>query len=126
MESLISTFHISGQAILAQMVNFIIVLVILWNFALKPLMKIMNERTKTIEKSLVSAKEIEENLLKAKQEIGKLVNDAKEQINFEKENMIVEAKKEVANVVTLSLEKILTKGVTAQLDQKIVKQSFEE
>jgi len=60
MESIIETFHLDWKLFLAQVVNFTIVVIVLWRFAFKPLAKNLAERTKTIEKSLKQAKEIAE------------------------------------------------------------------
>ena len=48
MDSLISTFHIDWHLIVAQLVNFAVVILVLWRFALKPLGKLMDERGQTI------------------------------------------------------------------------------
>ena len=61
MESIIKTFHIDWKLMIAQIINFAIVVGIIWYFAIRPLIKKMTERTKTIEKSLEDAKKIEEN-----------------------------------------------------------------
>ena len=67
MDSLISTFHIDWHMIVAQAINFAVVFAVLYYFALKPLKKLMDERTVTISGGLDNAKKQEE-LLKAQQE----------------------------------------------------------
>ncbi|MBU0613254.1 ATP synthase F0 subunit B, partial [Patescibacteria group bacterium] len=79
MDELVKTFHIDWKLLIAQIINFGIVLGILWYFALKPLMKVMNKRNEDIEQSLKNAEEIEKRL--------KAAGESKEQ-------MILEAKKE--------------------------------
>ena len=66
MDSLISTFHIDWHIIIAQLVNFAVVFAVLYYFALKPLKKLMDERSATISGGLDNAKKQEE-LLKAQQ-----------------------------------------------------------
>ena len=66
MDSLISTFHIDWHLIVAQLVNFAVVILVLWRFALKPLGKLMDERGQTIAGGLENAKK-QEDLLKAQQ-----------------------------------------------------------
>ena len=56
MESIISTFHIDWKIIIAQMINFVIVFVVLYIFALKPLSKLMKERGEKIAKGIDDAK----------------------------------------------------------------------
>ncbi len=56
MESFITTFHIDWKILIAQGVNFVIIFALLYFFALKPLKKVMSERTHTIEKGIEDAK----------------------------------------------------------------------
>ena len=79
MESLISTFHLDLKLIIAQLVNFLIVAGILWFFALKPIMKIMKERTEKIEKGLKDAKSFEEKLAQAERDRLKTLSVAKKE-----------------------------------------------
>jgi F-type H+-transporting ATPase subunit b len=67
MDSLITTFHLDWKLMVAQAINFAIVILVLYFFALKPLKKLMDERTQTITGGLDNAKKQEE-LLKAQQE----------------------------------------------------------
>ncbi len=55
MDALIGTFHIDWRLIVAQLVNFAIVFVVLYIFALKPLNTLMRERSKRIEQGLEDA-----------------------------------------------------------------------
>lgn len=68
MESIISTFHIDWKIIIAQAVNFGIVLLVLYLFALKPVSKLMKERSERIAKGLDDAKKSDELLQKASKE----------------------------------------------------------
>ena len=68
MESIISTFHIDWKIIIAQAINFAVVFVVLYIFALKPLNKLMKERSEKISKGLTDSKKAQEILLQAKQE----------------------------------------------------------
>lgn len=88
MESLIQTFHIDWKLILAQVINFIIVVLVLWRLAYKPLLKAMNERTQKIEGGLKNAQEAERRLLKIEKEKEKVFRDAR----FETEKILAEAK----------------------------------
>ena len=44
---------------IAQLVNFLVVLLVLWRFAYRPLLKLLSERTEKIEGGLKMAKEME-------------------------------------------------------------------
>ena len=157
MESLIEIFHIDAKLLLAQAVNFGIVFSVLYFFALKPLAKVMRERTKKIEKSLENAVAIEEKMEQVKEECAAIITQAKKDANeilvkadkvaeerkketidkakeeierivamektkrqTETAQAIKEIKKEVANLVVLSLEKILGEKVDAKKDREIV------
>ena len=88
MESIISTFHIDWKIIIAQMINFVIVFVVLYIFALKPLSKLMKERGEKIAKGIddaknnavileKTAKEYEDVLTKARIEANNIFQTSK-------------------------------------------------
>lgn len=79
MDELVKTFHIDWKLLIAQIINFGIVLGVLWFFAIKPLMKIMRKRSDDIDKSLKEAKEIEQKLAEAESEKEKVIIEAKQQ-----------------------------------------------
>ena|SRR3989344_1761574 len=68
MDSIISTFHIDWKIIIAQAVNFGVVFIVLYIFALKPLLKLMAERSGKIEKGIDDAKKSGELLQKTTEE----------------------------------------------------------
>jgi len=68
MDSIISTFHIDWKIVIAQAVNFGVVLVVLYIFALKPLSKLMKERSERISKGIDDAKKSNELLQKTAEE----------------------------------------------------------
>jgi F-type H+-transporting ATPase subunit b len=121
MESIISTFHIDWKIIIAQAVNFAVVFVVLYIFALKPLSKLMAERSEKISKGIDDAKtnsklleetrsEYEAALVKARSEANKIFQDGKKEAEAKKALMLEDAKKEVAVVIengkkTLEVEK---------------------
>ncbi len=82
MDELIKTFHIEANLLVAQMVNFAIVLWALYKFAYKPVLKTLNSRTNKIEKGLQDAdmagKKLEEIVEKEKEVITKAKKEAQE------------------------------------------------
>ena len=122
MESIISTFHIDWKIIVAQAVNFGIVFVVLYIFALKPLNKLMKERSERISKGVDDAKkneqmlkatciEYDEVLAKARIEAHKIAQASKKEEEAKRAEMIEDAKKEVKSIIesgkkTLEAEKI--------------------
>ena len=110
MESIISTFHIDWKIIVAQAVNFAVVFVVLYIFALKPLSKLMAERSEKISKGIDDAKtnaklldetraEYDAALVKARSEANKIFQDGKKEAEVKKAVMLEDAKKEVALVI---------------------------
>jgi F-type H+-transporting ATPase subunit b len=121
MEPLIATFHIDWKIIIAQAVNFAVVFAVLYIYALKPLSKLMAERSEKIAKGITDAKqnaetleksrkEYEDTLAKARKEAQKLFEEGKKEAQAKKEAMLLEAKAEVAGMIesgkkTLEAEK---------------------
>jgi F-type H+-transporting ATPase subunit b len=110
MESIISTFHIDWKIIIAQMINFGIVFAVLYIYALKPLSKLMTERSEKISKGIDDAKknketlentkiEYEETIAEAKKEANKIFQEGKKEAETKKMSMIEDAKKEVATII---------------------------
>jgi len=143
----------------AQLINFGIVVGVLWLFVFKPLGSKMTERTKTIEKSLAEAKTIAENLKQsesdkaaivkdartqaerlinearqlaeqerekslstAKAEVKKVIEAGKLQLNSEKEKMISAVRQEVAGLVVTATQKVLSQVVDKKIDQKLAEE----
>jgi F-type H+-transporting ATPase subunit b len=121
MGELINTFHIEWQLILAQLVNFAIVLFVLWKFAYGPILKTLNDRTKKIEKGIKNAEETQKKLQemtqrekevlnKARLEAQDIIKKAEDNAKKSAENISVEAKKQTEKMIgdaqkTISQEK---------------------
>lgn len=75
---------------LAQLVNFAIVVAVLWWFALKPLVAKMKERNKEIDKGLEDAKQAEERLERVEKEVNERIKESK----FDAQVIMAEAGKE--------------------------------
>lgn len=122
MDSIISTFHIDWKIIIAQAINFGVVFTILYIFALRPLSKLMSERSEKIQKGVNDAKtnaellaktkaEYDEALARARVEADKIFQNGKKEAEAQKILMLEEAKKEVAGTIengkrTLEAEKL--------------------
>ncbi len=65
---ILGLFGVDWKLLLAQLVNFAIVVVVLWQFAIKPLSKAMAERNQEIAKGLEDAKKSAEHLRNAETE----------------------------------------------------------
>jgi len=84
MEGLIQTFHIDIKLVLAQAVNFTIVLLVLYKFAYKPVLGTLNDRTNRIEKGLRDAEEAKTKL---------------EEMTIKEKEVLFEAKKEAQEII---------------------------
>ncbi|MEK7158527.1 MAG: F0F1 ATP synthase subunit B [Patescibacteria group bacterium] len=73
---LLDKFGINFSVLLAQAVNFLIVLVVLYRFAYKPILKILHDRTRTIETSLKNAEKIHQQLGETTKEKDRILLDA--------------------------------------------------
>lgn len=157
MDELIKTFHIETGLVFAQLVNFSIVLFVLYKFAYKPILKNLNDRTKKIEKGVKDAKTAKEKLEdiiekekavlanarkeaqeiikkseeeakknagtiaeEAKNKTEKMLEDAKKMLEQEKTKMISEVKSEVAELVILTAEKLLSEKIDVEKDKKLI------
>lgn len=109
MDELIKTFHIDYKLLIAQMINFGIVFAVLYFLAIKPLMKIMNERTIKIEKGLKDAKQIEkrmeeikalegEKIATAKKQAEEIVSQAGKLAEDKKKELILKTQKEITEM----------------------------
>jgi F-type H+-transporting ATPase subunit b len=110
MDSLITTFHIDWKIIIAQVINFGLVFLVLYLFALKPLKKLMSERENKIAKGVTDAKENAELIEKTKKEYDAVLNKARTEANtifqegkreadLKKAEMLENAKKEVDTMI---------------------------
>ena len=119
MDTIIDSFHIDLKLFIAQVVNFAIVFSVLFYFVIKPLMKVMDERSKKIEDSLKQAEDIKSKLTKteedyeaeikkARKEAGIIVREAGELAEKKKDEMVVQAKAEIGAIINKEKESIRT------------------
>jgi F-type H+-transporting ATPase subunit b len=118
MDSLIETFHIDAKLLLAQIINFTIVFLVLYFFALKPLLKNMQDRSNKIEKSLDDAEKIEESMKKTEADARMIIGNAKKEASAiiemagkqaeEKKNEIIDrAKEEIGQIINKEKREIM-------------------
>ena len=114
---ILNLFGVDWKLMLAQLVNFAIVVFVLWKFAIKPLMATMEERNKEISKGLDDAKSATERLDQVEQEVKTKLNEVKQegavvldkarkQSESERQTTIDKTKDEVANVIAKAKEQI--------------------
>ncbi len=129
MESIISTFHIDWKIIIAQIINFGIVFIVLYIYALKPLSKLMAERSEKISKGIKDAKEnniiLEKTqkecdliLANARKEAVKIFEENKKEANSKREKMLSDAKLEVEKLVADGKQVLETEKIKIVKDAK--------
>lgn len=160
---LLTQLGIDWKLLLAQIVNFLILLFILYKFLYHPILEMLEKRSAKIEKSLADAKKIgeevkriekmkeeqiieakkeakkiieeaqakaennrQELIVKTKEEIQNLTTEAKKQIAAEKEKLSQEVKAEIGALVVEATQKVIGKSLTDKLDEKIIKETIKE
>ncbi len=105
MDALIGTFHIDLKMVIFQLVNFAIVFFVLYKFAIKPISKLMDERTTEIHTGLKDADEskvLKEKMLadykaemaKARAESGALFEAMKKEVEDKRAALLSDVQKE--------------------------------
>lgn len=104
------TFGLRGDLFVAQLVNFLLVLLVLWKFAYKPILKALDEREKKIAKSVLDAELVTKRLQDAEKEKAEILRLAREEADAfarksledtqaRKTEMVGAAKQEVERVI---------------------------
>lgn len=132
MDSLISIFHIDWKIVIAQAVNFGLVIFVLYRYALKPLKKLMDERGATIESGLENAKKQEALLAKQKEdydamlasaraEVAVMMKEGKKNGDAKTEEIIANAHLEAARIMAAS--KTQSEANAAQVMNEVKKEA---
>ncbi len=106
-------FGLNGQIFIAQLVNFAIVFIVLWIFAYKPILKILDERKEKIEKSMKQAEEMDKRVSAIEDEKGEILASAKKEAQkiAEEAQKIGEARRiEIIEAAKREVERVITKG----------------
>lgn len=101
---------IDWRLLIAQIINFLILLAILYRFLYRPLLKMLSDRTKKIEKGIKDAQDTQIKLAEitekekavlgeAKKEAQNIIMQAEKTATEQKEDMKVKAKSEVELIV---------------------------
>lgn len=131
MDSIIKTFHIDWHILIAQVVNFAVVVGVLWWLAIKPLMAVMTERTKTIEQSLRDAQAAAQRLQEADAEKRELIKSARieaQSLIAQGQTQAAESQRQMVEQAQQQVKKIVadTKQQLAREQQHIVAQAKAE
>jgi len=103
---------IEPKLLLAQIVNFFILLFLLWKFLYKPILKVFDERSKKIKESLDQAEKVKQEAKKTEKIRQEILQNAKKEAEntLNKAEKIAEKnKKEIINQASLEAKKLLEK-----------------
>lgn len=126
---ILAKLGIDWRILIAQLVNFGIVLFVLYRFAYKPLLSVLEKREQTIAQSLEDAKAIEKRvketeerysliLAKAQKEAAALIEEAGKIAEQKRNAALQKAKEDVAAVIADAKAKIATEKQTMLLEAK--------
>ena len=110
MDDFIKTFHVDIKLIIAQLINFGLVVWVVWRFALKSILSTMQKRADEIDKSLADAKKIESDLEaltltrerilnEANKAAGVILDKAQAQAETERQAILARVRNEAEKVI---------------------------
>ena len=91
---LLQDLGVDGPKLIAQLINFAIVLFVLWRFAYKPVFEMLETRRKTIAESMDNAEKIKTELTETQAERDKVLAEANQKV----QEMIADAKEAAKQV----------------------------
>jgi F-type H+-transporting ATPase subunit b len=103
MQETINSLGISWPKLIAQMVNFGIVLFILWKFAYRPVLKLLEERRQRVAEAMMNAEKAKVELAKADAARQEILNQA----NAQATRLIEEARAAAARVQEQETQKAI-------------------
>lgn len=125
----LGTFGIRGDLFAAQLVNFLLVLVVLWRFVYKPIFAILDEREQSIAKSMKDVADIAERVQASESERVAMMNDARKEsqaiieaamreTDARKHEMIESAKREVERVIAHGKEQLAAEREASMIEMR--------
>lgn len=94
-ESIAASLGLQPTLFVFQLINFLLVLCVVWFLILKPLVTKLEERRKTISETLDNAEKIKTDLGMAETRARDMIDEAKVEANNIVERRMVEAEKEI-------------------------------
>lgn len=113
----IGALGINGTALIIQIVTFLLAFWALQHWAFKPIIKLMNERHKTIEKGVKLGQEMEQEKAALENKVAETLHKARS----EADGIVAEAKSEARQVVQEAEDEARTKAenLIKEADEKI-------
>lgn len=117
----LGTLGINLKLFIAQLINFAIILLVLWKWAWKPILKVLDDRAKRVEQSVRDAKRIEEEM----KALDKKRNDFLREAEQKAQTVVVEAERMAAahrvaesEKTKAEVSKLLERGKTELAHEK--------
>jgi F-type H+-transporting ATPase subunit b len=120
MSELITKLGIDWKLLIAQIVNFLVLLFVLWKFAYGPILAMLEKRQKKIEKGLADAEEAGKKLSESEERQKEILRHARAEAKdiVEKSREQAEkSKSEIALEAKLQSEKIIA-GAKSEIEQE--------
>ena len=121
---ILENLGIDWKILLAQIINFLVILYLLKRFAYRPFLKILRERKEKIDKGIKRSEEIEKRIqaIKSQKEKEKILEMARKQGEMEIEKMQEIQRKGIINISLGLTEKILKMKIDAEKDKQIIEE----
>lgn len=119
---LIKALGLDGRILLAQFVNFSILIFVLWRFAYKPVLGILEERRLKVEKSLDDAEEAaarlenanaesKQILLKSRQEASQIIEQAQIQAELRQKEVVRRAEADISALINKEKNRLASEKI---------------
>lgn len=126
---IIGTLGLKPDIFVAQLVNFLIIMFVLWKWAYKPLLKVLDDRAARIDRGLKDSETASEKLasielehaaalVNAREEAAEVIKDAHAQAEKKREALLAKTRDEVAKIVTDARRKISEEREQARQELK--------
>jgi F-type H+-transporting ATPase subunit b len=109
----IGSLGINLKIFIAQLVNFTVVLLVLWKWAYKPIVRLLDERQHKIEKSVKDAQEIEQRLSRLSGEREEVLIAARQEAKARVEEALAGAegrRQEILEKTKGEVERVIAQG----------------
>ena len=121
---------INPGLLIAQLFNVILLVWLLSRFLYRPVLNMLNERTRRIQESLKETEHVKEQLARAnedydqklaqaRQEADRIRADAREQAGQEREQLLRDLKDQMAELVTVTASRVLGEELKSNHDKLI-------
>ena len=121
---------INWGLLIAQIFNVVLLVWLLTRFLYRPVLNILNERTRRIQESLKETEQVKEQLARAnqdydqklaqaRQEADRIRSDAREQAVQERDGLMRDLKNQMADLVTVTASRVLGAELKSNHDQLI-------